>query len=173
MTDKLNNYKALNIQDILRAEDIKRWTIIKHTGDQSLAEHTFNVIAISRDICRRMGVSDVAVIKYAFDHDLDEILTGDIPTPAKDRLKLEDSYCGGSKDDCTSTEIAIVNLADIIEALRFINVHGLGRLSAQVMDGLILRLNQKIALYTSAIPGLDKVIGELIADIEHGVFAGE
>ncbi len=173
MSNKLDNYKALNIQDILRAEDIKRWTIIKHTGQQSLAEHTFNVVAISRDICRRMSMPDMDVMKYAFDHDLDEILTGDIPTPAKESLKLPDCYNGGSKESCTSAGVAIVNLADIIEALRFINVHGLGRLSAQVMDGLIIRLNQKIALYSTAIPGLEKAIGELIDDIEHGEFAGE
>lgn len=173
MSNNTGKHKALNIQDILRAEDIKRWTIICTTKQQSLAEHTFNVIAISRAICKKLGVTDILVMKYAFDHDLDEILTGDIPTPAKDTLKLPDMYCGGSKEECTVSEIAIVGLADMIEALRFINVHGLGRLAAQVMDGLIDRLNQRIALYAFTIPGLEEAVGEVIDDIEHGDFIGE
>lgn len=168
--EKLKNFRPLNIQDILRAEDVKRWTIVNTTRNQSLAEHTFNVIAISRDLCRRLKKVDDQAIKYAFDHDLDEILTGDIPTPAKKMMGVNSQYVGKSRERCTSLDVAIVSVSDVIEAIRYININGLGRHAAQVVDYLVNKLNDKIRLYSALDPNFDKCVGELIADIEYGEF---
>ncbi len=166
----LKNYRPLNIQDILRAEDVKRWTIVNVTRPQSLAEHTFNVIAISRDLCSRLGIGDIQVMKYAFDHDLDEILTGDIPTPAKEMMKIRDCYVGKSREACSALDIAIVKVSDVIEAIRYVNINGLGRHSSQVVDYLVDKLNTKIHLSSIVHPNFERCVGELINDIENGEF---
>lgn len=167
---ELKDYCVLNLQDILRAQDINRWTIVNVSRQQSLAEHTFNVIAIARTLAKYVGIDDVNVIKYAFDHDLDEILTGDVPTPAKEKMGIADQYVGKSKDRCDSLEMSIVMLADSIEAIWYINVHGLGRHSIQVADYIIDKLNQRVALLSATNRKIEEAVGKVIADINTGEF---
>ncbi len=168
--DNIKNYAIMNLQDILRAQDIERWTIVNVVRKQSLAEHTFNVIAIARSLARYVGIRDENIMKYAFDHDLDEILTGDIPTPAKEMLKTKDAYIGKSRSRCDSIELAIVSLADSIEAIWYINIHGLGRHSVQVCDYLIDKLNKRVALYSSMSSKLEEAVGKVVRDINEGEF---
>ncbi|MBW2637435.1 MAG: HD domain-containing protein [Deltaproteobacteria bacterium] len=121
----------LKIQDILRAQDIKRWTIVRTVRQQSLAEHTFNVVMVARAIARKASLSDESIIKYALEHDLDEILTGDIPSPTKKRmrkagidlLKIESR----GKNVPISMTMCVVKAADLIENLWFLREHGVGR----------------------------------------------
>lgn len=160
----------LGLHDILRASDVKRWTIVNMTRQQSLAEHTFNVIAIARAIAKKMGVSDVEIMKYAFDHDLDEILTGDIPTPAKELLKLKDSYEGKSRSKCSALDVAIVNVADAMEAVWYSNTNGLGRHAADVTTYCIEKLNNRITLYQSLDPKFGDAVARTIDEMEYGVF---
>jgi len=160
----------LEIQDILRAEDVHRWTIVKTVKRQSLAEHTFNVIAIARDIAKNLGIDDERIIKYAFEHDLDEILTGDIPTPAKDSGKVDIKYNGKNDALLTELERAVVKIADLLEANWWLNTNGIGRHASQVMDGLIDRLNTRIALMSATHPQLQEAVGKTIQSIEMGKF---
>ncbi len=166
----MKEHNRLQIQDILRAQDVKRWTIVNTVRQQSLAEHTFNVIAIARAIARHMGVPDEKIIKYAFDHDLDEILTGDTPTPAKERAMIPDEYAGKSSDGCDSVDRSIVLIADTIEAVWYININGVGRHAVAACDYLIDKLNERIALHTSAHKGMEEAIGKVIRDINEGEF---
>ena len=122
----------LKIQDILRAQDIKRWTIVRTVRQQSLAEHTFNVVMIARAIAKKAKLSDASIIKYALEHDLDEILTGDIPSPTKRRaaaagldLKLLENR--GQNKPKNNTVHEVVKAADLIENLWFLHEHGVGR----------------------------------------------
>ena len=139
----------LKLKDILRAQNVKRWVIVNTSRNQSLAEHSFNVIAITRELCNRLNVNDARAMKYAFDHDLDEILTGDIPTPAKKRLGIDtgDGYEGKSLVECSDLEIAVVKVADVLEAILFIEENGVGQHASEVMQ----YLREK----------LDKVLGDL------------
>ncbi len=167
----MKEYNRLQIQDILRAQDVKRWTIVNATRQQSLAEHTFNVIAIARSIAANMGIADEKIIKYAFDHDLDEILTGDVPTPAKDRMDyVVDDYAGKSSDNCTPLDKSVVMIADTIEAVWFINTNGMGRHAVDVCNYLIDKLNSRIALHASTHKRLEEAVGKVIRDINEGEF---
>ena len=140
----------LKLKDILRAQNVKRWVIVNTSRNQSLAEHSFNVIAITREICKRLNIADANAIKYAFDHDLDEILTGDIPTPAKKRLGIEtgDGYDGKSLTGCNDLEISVVKVADVLEAILFIEENGVGQHASEVMGYLRKKLE-------SVLKGID------------------
>lgn len=131
----------LNIQDILRASDIIRWSTVRTIRKQSLAEHTFNVVMITRSICKLCGVDDAIAIKIALEHDLGEIMTGDIVSPTKARMReygfdpnsVEPRGKNHSRDTVlgnAGTEVslhAIVKAADYIEALWFIRENAYGR----------------------------------------------
>ena len=116
----------MQINDILLAQNIRRWTIVATTRDQSLAEHLFNVIMIARNIAAECDMDATRIIKYAADHDLDEILTGDIPSPAKSKMGLKDDYNGKSRAACSPAELLVVKAADLIDAYLFIKYHRTG-----------------------------------------------
>lgn len=169
----IKEFNILNVQDILRAQHVHRWTIVNTSRPQNLAEHTFGVVAIARAIAREYGIDDINIMKYAFDHDLDEILSGDIPTPAKDRLGIRDDYKGKNKEKCSNEEIAIVAIADVMEAVYYLNEHGLGQHASKVMDGMIDRLNQRIALYAGTNRKLQDAMGKVVGMINSGDFVNE
>lgn len=143
----------LKLVDILRAQSIKRWTIVNTAKQQSLAEHTFNVMAIARRICTALNIDDRNVMKYAFDHDLDEVLTGDIPTPAKKRLEIDLPYNGNGKELCSELELAVVKTADVMEALIFIRENGIGK-HAQLCDAYLNdKIEEILSVYNAKWPG--------------------
>lgn len=68
---------------------IQRWSIVRTLMPQSVAEHSWLVAMYSNDICHIFGLDDfiqLAVLKYAIWHDVDEQFTGDLPGPNKRAL---------------------------------------------------------------------------------------
>lgn len=118
----------MEIHDILRAHGVTRWHTVPLTRNQTLAEHLFNVTMIARDICRRIDVDDAEVIKLTLEHDLDEVVFGDIPSPAKSVYGMVEPYRGKNKPTCSQLAVDIVKLADTVEAYWYIKQYGAGRL---------------------------------------------
>lgn len=124
---------GLTVVEILRAQHINRWTIVATTRPQSLAEHTFNTIAMFRDLCHRMSWDDVIPMKAAFEHDLDEVLTGDIPSPAKAIMRskgMEPKELEGPQknvDKLTEIQHKAFKAIDILESVHFLDNFGTGQ----------------------------------------------
>lgn len=85
--------KTLRFYDFMRSAHVKRWHIVSTIHNQSLAEHQFLVTLIALDLFNRIvGVKDdpqfafKLVLMAAF-HDMAEVRTGDIPTPAKAQIR--------------------------------------------------------------------------------------
>lgn len=141
---------SLEIQDILRAQEVHRWNIVATIRNQSLAEHTFNVVFIGRAICKELGKPDGEVIKTALEHDLDEIVTGDIPTPTKQRMKImgfnPDSIHDRKNTPTRSGESqTIVKVADMIEASWFIGQNCVTRHAKEVAERMRSRTDKYIS----------------------------
>jgi hypothetical protein len=160
----------MNINDILLAQNIKRWTIVSTIQKQSLAEHLFNVAMIARDICVEADIDDTNVVKYALDHDLDEIMTGDIPSPAKARLNIKDDYNGKSKARCAPTELLIVKAADLIDAYLFIKHNHHDRHGKQVFRYMEDKLESFMSDIREVEPWLGNAIDNTMAMLEFGQF---
>lgn len=99
----------------MRASSVKRWHIVRTSTAQSLAEHTFNVMCIVIELSNRLrwasGPAErLALVGTAMTHDLDEIWSGDIPTPAKPPKKWPNYVADNS----------IIMVADLMDALLFI-----------------------------------------------------
>lgn len=115
-------------------------------------------------------MSDESIIKYALEHDLDEILTGDIPSPTKRRasslgLDLKRLEYKGQNTPNHPQVILIVKAADLIENLWFIREHGVGR-----------HANEECVLLKGIV---DEFIGDLdpslrlpVNDVRHEVEKG-
>lgn len=160
----------MNINDLLLAQNIKRWTIVSTIHDQSLAEHSFNVCMIARCICTEADIDDTKVIKYALDHDLDEIKTGDIPSPAKARMGIKNEYKGKSKDDCNNEELAIVKAADLLDALLFIKYNNHDRHGKQVQGYMEKKWYDFMEETHFLMPAVGAAIENVYSMLEFGTF---
>ena len=160
----------MNINDILLAQNIARWTIVSTIQKQSLAEHLFNVTMIARNIATEANMPDDKIIKYALDHDLDEIMTGAIPSPAKERMNLGSDYSGKSKQQCSEEEMIVVKAADLIDAWLFIKYNSHDRHGRQVRKYMERKINNFLESVRGSHPTLYEAIENSISMLEHGKF---
>jgi len=125
----------VRISDMMRAQYVKRFHIVHTIKHQSIAEHSFNVAMISRRIAIEMGYDedDVKTIMLAgLVHDLDEVITGDIPTPTKMRAKAQGVDLNDNGIEipyqCSGLEWVnrIVKISDYIEAMSFMEENAIG-----------------------------------------------
>lgn len=112
----------------LRLQYVKRWHVVHQTHDQSVAEHSINTAFIARELAARLGLShriqDLVTVAALF-HDIDEVITGDIPGPFKRTIPEE--VFGRSPE-----ARVIVKLADMMETAWHAAVHGVTPHARQV-----------------------------------------
>ena len=139
----------MRINDILRASGVTRWHIVRTVRPQSLAEHTFDVVMIARAVAKIAGVDDYEIIKAALLHDLDEIVTGDIPTPTKQKARdngweLNDLYKTVTGRELSPDESLIIQLSDKMADLHWLWLHALGPHSNQVYEVMAEQYNHLV-----------------------------
>ena len=139
----------MKINDILRASGVTRWHIVRTTRPQSLAEHTFDVVMIARAVAKIAGVDDYEITKAALLHDLDEIVTGDIPTPTKKRARdngweLNDIYKTVTGRELSPDESIIIMLSDKMADLYWLWLHALGPHSNRVYEIMADQYNELV-----------------------------
>ena len=176
--------ERLNIRDILRAQDVTRWQIVR-AKKQSVAEHTFAVQAILMCLVPllistyRGALSGNAFaenflcqcIKGAFWHDIPEVITGDIASPVK-RL-IRDGGDISPLDDletridpaftkyyvnATPLVAATIKLADLMEMVYHLNEYGDQRQNShswRVAQGLHNALTTHIYKCNQDFPAMD------------------
>lgn len=147
----------LKINDILRAGDVTRWNIVHTSKISTVADHQYNVTMIARAMAKLSGCPDSNLIKAALEHDLDEIVTGDIPSPTKDKARA----MGFEINDILQTsqrqrilgkeELLILQIADTMENAWFIRNYGIGRHAEQVSLELEEKLQQGMCLLPPTI----------------------
>jgi HD containing hydrolase-like enzyme len=101
-----------------RLSIVPRWTVLRTIQKQSVAEHCFNVERIATQISIAwMLIIDVeelnSISQLALHHDDEEAITGDIPSPAKERVEIEVK---------PHIHYRIVKLADLMEAFWFLTM---------------------------------------------------
>jgi 5'-deoxynucleotidase YfbR-like HD superfamily hydrolase len=104
---------------------------------------------IARAIAKIAGYDDYEIIKAALLHDLDEIVTGDIPTPSKKRARengweLNDLYRSITGREITDDESLIIEIADKMADLHWLWLHALGPHANKVYELLATTFNDWI-----------------------------
>jgi 5'-deoxynucleotidase len=72
-----------------RLRYIERWSLMRNTVKENVAEHSFHVAILTHALCtiaNEVFKSDIATneaVSMALFHDVTEVFTGDIPTPVK------------------------------------------------------------------------------------------
>ena len=101
---------------IYRMKYIARWSLMRNTRTENVAEHSFHVsvlahalAVIARDVFGR-DVDPGVVAATALYHDMPEILTGDLPTPIKYYgSDIKNAY---KRIEREATETLLSNLTD-------------------------------------------------------------
>lgn len=144
------------LEAVLRLEGVLRWHVVKHSGRQSVAEHTFAVQAIGRRILqlaeRRSAIPDF--LEVALLHDADEALFGDIPSPAKLQPGPGPELEPGLLE-------WVLKTADILDAIRFISQHGIGDHAQRVAADLNRAANTWISRRPDLAPAAFRVWEEI------------
>ena len=99
-----------------RLRFVPRWAVMPTITKQNVAEHSYHVAQTCRWLIPRhenfrSHTFALEVIELALDHDLDEALSGDIPAPYKKTKEW----------DSASEAVKLVGLADVMEAMAFLN----------------------------------------------------
>ena len=167
------NKLPLSIQDLVRLQDIHRWTVVNTTRQQSVAEHTMLVTFIAIEIATRLGVpfnslQMAGIGMHAMLHDIDELYTGDIPTPAKRRMnkKARNSLCAiADRQGASEQAKLIVKMADWIETTEFIYQYASGVHADQVVASLM----EEREIFMDGLPPPERaVMISVITDLIHG-----
>ena len=120
-------------KDIRTLSHVPRWTIIRTLRQQSVADHSYYVVMYAGMIGQMMKIDSIRfgyLLWYAALHDLDELVTGDIPSPVKhpngsvampDLSPVSAHEIVGIDPPLIDEElIRIVKIADILDAVMFI-----------------------------------------------------
>lgn len=155
----------LSFEERLRTAHVTRWQIVRTAKQQSLAEHLYLVRVITLEFAKCVGFGDKdtdLAEQWALEHDVPEVRTGDLATPVKIamreavpqcdpirniELQMSDSYRDLYNEvKVTSPHVrALVKMADILEAVVFLTVEGMGPHAASVKRELWQRFCDEIA----------------------------
>lgn len=146
--------------DLLHLSYVDRWVIAPTLRYQSVAEHTFRVVAIGLQLSRLRyiddrgtfgsGITDEDIYRVAMFHDGDERITGDIPGPEKSKIPgyLRDVNTMSSTD-------CLVKVADSIETGTFwVQWGNHAAWTGHPSNNAPRRDIEKITHYSAKIPGL-------------------
>ena len=162
------------MNDLLALSHVPRWSIIRHSGQQSVSDHSFRVTVIFMELCLRLGRPDMSCLGviWAIVHDGPEAWVGDIPKPFKTR-DAESSvtpWWHDFKRRIPADVQALVKLSDLIEGATWISGRGLGHHAAHAAVKLkreALEKAREVAGQVDCGPDqLEEIVNILIADIE-------
>lgn len=155
----------LSSNDILLAQHVKRWHMIRMQDRQSVAEHSYNVALLTIKMLRDLdkdgtyGISaeeQLAVMEWALCHDIHEIEHGDVPSPsAVNRDDVEDIFWNSRRRETGPSFEArnFVCLMDKVEAYIYFHHHGVDgkRGDEYISDYLRKRVDQALSQYSAPI----------------------
>lgn len=146
---------------LLNLSYVKRWVVAPMLREQSVAEHTFRVMVIALELIEwrvpsvipgdfcGLGITLEDIIRVIPQHDMDEIMSGDIPGPQK---SASESYL--TPISHCSLIHCFVKVADSIETGTFGVQWGRPDLWAHPYNVCPQRDITKIRHYGAKIPGL-------------------
>jgi len=179
----------LTLADLARSGHITRWHSVRTSRDQTLAELHYMVTRISNRLAKDIFGSDIddsgllQIMEYASLHDTPELLMGDLPSPLK--RHIEQISGDDNPIKIIEAEIApwliemkeeirwqhpeylvIVKLADLMDAILFIEHEGIGNHARAVTQSLKKQFQTKIEEAGQDHPKYSwKIAGRLLQEL--------
>jgi hypothetical protein len=111
---------------LLTLSHVPRFAIVDSSRAQNVGEHCFRTASITLIIVNEFDIRGIPISKskaleLALSHDIDEAISGDLPTPFKRAKGLS---CAVFSQEAGIEEY-VVKLADLIEAIIFLGRYGI------------------------------------------------
>lgn len=177
----------ITLRDLMRAQDVTRWQIVRCGKAQSIAEHSWAVGIIAQRLwmVRYCLPTDTRLFKgvasamadlaqAAMWHDVPEVFTGDINTPTKTYLRahadvsvplgLLELTAGPqfiAAMNISEEMAACLKFADMLEACYFLSEYGEGRYANDQFEDLMSRTYAR-AEGTEWLNAVNKVMSDLL-----------
>lgn len=155
----MKSTNSVKLCDVYRMTEVQRWHMVNTGRPQSVAEHSCMVALIATRIAEAYwGLCNnpndnthirLEIYRYALEHDMPEVFTGDIPYVTKRALSassqvnlngLEDGVCSvGFRNEFAAM---VVKAADLIEAMAYLDRSLVTTHTQQVRVGLDAALSQ-------------------------------
>jgi len=165
----------ISIKDVLRTGHVNRWQIVRTARQQTLAEHLYLVTMLSLEIADLISLEEItnedkiALMDWSLNHDVPEVITGDIATPMKKMIRsmcpedpfdilerqLSEKY-SMAKDAVTGNYLeSVVKMADIMDGIIFLDTEGLGEHAEYVKKHLLESLTKHVKIAIARWPVYD------------------
>jgi len=145
--------KPMKFQDKCRMGQVTRFHMVRTYREQTMAEHCYLVAVIAEELAKAVMIPETGnVIKLALMHDRHEVITGDIPTPFKKDIdknsdynflelveKVDPNYML-LRRDMSLSELVVVEMADMIEAVIFLEKEGIDSHASRVRQYIFDKL---------------------------------
>ena len=134
---------------------IQRWVIVPMRRPQSVMEHSYRVAVITDFLSRGSNLERTPLLQYAMYHDILETVTGDIPSPYKSAMHIEELDAakrlqefyfpdlGRLESEIKPTGVLLVKVADLVEAYCYSFLY----MEEQFKENILPRLGTGIASY--------------------------
>lgn len=176
----------MTLRDLMRAQDVTRWQIVRCGKAQSIAEHSWAVGIIAQKLwmirynfpeqtqSKGMTATLADLAHAAMWHDVPEVFTGDINTPTKTYLRahadvsvplgLLELTAGPqfvAAMNISEEMAACLKFADMLEACYFLSEYGEGNYAIGQFEDLMRRTYLR-AEGTEWVDAVNKVMSELL-----------
>lgn len=154
--------------DLLALSVVSRWVIVPRLKEQSVADHTFRVVVIARELADSLGVVlDADDYWYLITHDGAESRSGDISSPFKAQLPnlsaIENTACPWMTEVTWphSHKLALFKTADLVEALTFIRAWGRTTHAEAIGNKIYNEIHVHCRRYDIDVFKVDEVISQI------------
>lgn len=122
----------------LRLADVNRWNMVRTIRQQSVLEHSASVAFIAARLAAEIGLCPKTASYWALMHDIDETMTGDIPSHVKKAVKRAGLDMNHMADfEGVPAEYAqIIKIADKIEGVYWLSEYRHGSHSNWVLSDI-------------------------------------
>lgn len=157
---------SLPLRDLLRLSYVPRWVIVPMTREQNVADHSWRVAVIGREIAKRLSVPTSAVIEAAVMHDITEVVTGDIPASVKPKLGPVELQ------QLTDIEL-IVKVADNVEAMVWLTMWGHHQSVAEILATVLPKHELAVKELTYRYQDAREVVHNILTELNFEVHANQ
>jgi predicted dinucleotide-utilizing enzyme len=118
------------------------------------------------ELAWRLGIIPDDVARMAVEHDLSEVVTGDIPTPLKHAIVGAGAghVIAHSPIEDGDVVASIVKFADTMEALIYVQKWGHTKQTAQIADEMYQRLEKETAEHETVRKHVFDILREALDD---------
>jgi 5'-deoxynucleotidase len=173
MNERVEELRTDDGHFILRTQEVKRWHLVGTTKQQTLAEHLF-LVGMMAMLFAQTSSHDVdcqmRCLTWGTLHDINEVVYGDIASPAKDVIGAEaceqlEYQADAEMPDALRAMVArqarhmnpavfaYVKLADAVEAYCFIRDYGVGERARKAQSFIEARVRDRWVKYIEPLFG--------------------